>query len=209
MIRESKFLIRDRHAGFSIVELLVILAVLMASGLAVWTFQRDVFSLGGVFSSSLAGAQEARDMLRRFTAEARAASPSSTGAYPVAEATATSFTFYSDIDSDGLKERVRYFLSGSTIQRGVLKPTGAPPSYNPANEVVTIVIKNVQNGATPVFRYYDASYDGTTAPLASPVAVLSVRLIRFTVLTDQVPTRPPDPITVETQVSIRNVKDNL
>lgn len=200
---------KRNNIGFSVIETLVTIFILTLVGMAVWTFQKDVFSLNSNISSSLDAQQEARKAFKAMSAEIRSISPSSTGSYPIAEASSTSFTFYGDIDNDGLKERLRYFLDGSALKKGVLKPNGNPLAYNPINEIVAEIVRDIANGATPIFDYYDTNYDGTTAPLAQPVSVIATRLVKMTFIIDKNPLRPPAPITMTTQVSMRNLKDNL
>jgi type II secretory pathway component PulJ len=196
-------------SGFSIIEVLVVIFILSLVGVTVATFQKDVFSLNTIISNSLTALDEARRTLKMMTAEIRPLSPSSLGAYPIAEADPTSFIFYSDINSDQLKERVRYFLDGKILKKGVIKPSGTPLTYNSANEIISEAIHDVANGSTPIFNYYDKNYDGTTSPLTQPVDILSVRLIKITIAIDRDPNRSPGPITLTTQVSMRNLKDNL
>lgn len=191
------------------VEILVVIFILMLIGGAVWAFQTDVFSLQSVLTQDLSIQGEARKVFAAASAQIRSAAPSSTGAYPLAQATAASLTLYSNIDGDAPIERVRYFLDGSTLKKGILKPTGSPLSYDPADEVVTDVLHDITNGATPVFAYYDATYDGATDPLTEPVNIPSVRLIKIMVLIDHDPSRPPDSRTFTTQVMMRNMKDNF
>ena len=200
---------KKNNAGFSVIEILVVIFILTLIGIAVWTFQKNVFSLNSYIASSLDAQQEARKVFKAWSAEIRSMSPSSVGSYPIAEASSTSFTFYSDIDNDGLKERIRYFLDGNAVKKGVLKPTGNPLVYNSINETVAEVIRDMANEATPIFDYYDTNYDGTTAPLAQPVSAIAVRLVKITLIIDKNSLRPPAPITMTTQVSMRNLKDNL
>jgi len=131
------------------------------------------------------------------------------GSYPIETAGITAFTFFSDINSDGLKERIRYFLSGTTLMKGVIVPLGSPLQYLSNTEVLTEIVHNVRNGSTPIFTYYDSSYNGSTSPLSQPVSILSVRLVMITLILEGDPNRQPAPITVTTEVSIRNLKDNL
>lgn len=196
-------------SGFSVIEVLVGIFILTLVGVAVAIFQKDVFSLNTVLSNSLVQQQEARVVLKEMADGIRSAAPSSTGAYPVVQASSISFTFYTDTDDDNLKERIRYFLDGAVLKRGVLKPSGNPLTYNPVNETVSELIHNITNGTTSVFGYYDTSYDGTTPPLNEPVNPLAVRLVKITAIIDRDPLRPPSPITVTTQVTMRNIKDNL
>jgi len=195
-------------SGFSIIEALVVIFIISLVGLVVVTFQMDVFSLNTLLSGNLAAQDEARKMLKNITAEVRPLSPSSAGAYPIAEASPTSFIFYSDIDSDQLKERIRYFLSGTTLKKGVIKPSGAPLAYNPANESISEMIHDVKINTNVIFEYYDKNYDGTTSSLIQPVDIPAVRLIKITVIIDKDPNRSPGPIILTTQVSMRNLKDN-
>jgi len=114
------------------------------------------------------------------------------------------------VDSDGVKDRVRYFLSGSTIKRGVLAPSGSPLAYVDANEELTILISGFVSSSTlPLFQYYGATYTGASPPLSLPVDTSSVRLIKITVIIDTDPVHSPAPIIVTSQVNLRNLKDNL
>ena len=169
---------------------------------------KNIFSYDSFISSGLNSVDISRVALKTMTAEIRSASNSSNGAYSIDSATPTSFSFYGDINNDGLKERIRYFMSGTILKKGVLKPTGNPPTYISANETVTNFVKNITNIST-IFLYYDKNYDGTTAALLTPINVNLIRLVKITLTTDEDPNRPPIPVTLTTQVSIRNLKDNL
>lgn len=195
--------------GVTLIEMLFIVGAIALVGVGFMVFQSDTFTLSNLIQSNSASQQDARRFLKSFLAEARAASPSSTGAFPIAAAAPTSLTFFSDIDSDGLRERVRYELSGTTLIRGVVVPSGNPLSYNPANEVVGTVIRDVWNGASPVFEYYSGLFDGSGTPMTQPVDVAAVRLIKVTLVLDRDPNRPPAPTTIVSQVAIRNLKENL
>ncbi|MBI3963496.1 MAG: prepilin-type N-terminal cleavage/methylation domain-containing protein [Candidatus Kerfeldbacteria bacterium] len=197
------------RSGLTLIEILVGIFILMLVGGAVWAFQTDVFSLQSTLTQDLGIQGEARKVFATASAQIRSAAPSSTGAYALAQATAASLTFYSNIDGDAPIERVRYFLDGTTLKKGILKPTGAPLAYDPTDEVVTDVLHDMRNGATPVFTYYDATYDGTTDPLTEPVDIPSVRLIKIVAMIDHDPSRPPDARTIATQVMMRNMKDNF
>ena len=144
--------------------------------------------------------------------EIRSASESNLGAYPIVTAATSTFTFFSDLNNDGLKEQVRYFVSGSTLQKGVITPTGNPYVYTSGSEVDTIVVSNLTNGGSttlPVFQYYDDSYTGTSSPLAQPVSVAAVRVVKINFVIDADPNRSPTSRVVTTQVEIRSLKDNL
>lgn len=200
---------RSQTQGLTLVELLVAISATIILLVAVVAFQQDVFSLSRALDASLTAQHDARQVLKTFASELRSASPSSTGAYPLGTVEPTSLIFYSDIDDDGLKERVRYELEGSVLKKGIIRPTGNPPVYLPANEEVSEVVHDVVAGTTTVFAYFDEGYDGTTAALAVPVTTTDVRLVQISFDIDSDPARPPSPLHFTSQVSIRNVKENL
>jgi prepilin-type N-terminal cleavage/methylation domain-containing protein len=200
---------KSHQSGFTLIEVLISLFILTVIGGAVGVFQKDVFSLNSMISSNIVFQQEIRQVFKSMSSQIRSMSFSSIGAYPIGEATSTSFMFYDDVDNDGLKERLRYFLSGNIIQKGLLKPTGNPLSYNSDDEVITDLVHYIVNGSTPIFEYYDQNYDGTTPPLTMPDGLLSIRLIKITIVVDKDSTKNPGPLLMTTQVSMRNLKDNL
>ncbi len=193
--------------GFTLIEVLFGIAIFTMIVGVLTLFSRNLWIYSSYVSSGLNDANNGRLALKKMVAEIRTASNADTGAYIIVLANTTAFTFYSDIDDDGLKEKVRYFLNGSLLQRGVIKPTGSPLSYNAGNEVITTFLSNVTN--TNIFSYYDKNYEGTTAALPSPITIPSIRLIKITINLDSDPNRAPATTVLSTQVSIRNLKDNL
>ncbi|MBY0376364.1 prepilin-type N-terminal cleavage/methylation domain-containing protein, partial [Patescibacteria group bacterium] len=197
-----------KHRGFTLVETLFSVSIFVLILMAITMFARNLWNYNSFISGGLSGVEDARKVLKTATAEIRSTSSANTGAYGIAQATATSFTFYSDIDDNGLKEKIRYFLNGTNLQKGVIIPTGSPLTYNAANEKISTLAQNVTN-TTTLFDYYDKNYDGTTAALSTPVDIASVRLIKITLTIDKDPNKPPAPITLSTLVMLRNLKDNL
>jgi len=199
-----------QRKGFTLVETLVAVAIGSMIFLAVFNFGQGIFSFNTSAQGNLSAQSDGRQVLKSMVKELRSASPSNLGSYPISLANATALTFFVDLDGDGYKEQVRYFLSGNELKRGVIKPTIGPPLvYNPANEQISTMIHDINNGISPIFDYFDSNYTGTSAPLAQPVQITKVRLVRVTLIIDKDPNRPPSPITVTSQVFLRNLKDNL
>jgi type II secretory pathway component PulJ len=196
-------------SGFSMMELLIYIAIL--SGLIVTsaTFQKDVFYLNNTLQSSLNAQLDARHLAKVIVAELRKATPSALGAYPLELASSTAVTFYSDVDSNGTIDRVRYFLSGSTIKKGVISPSGSPVGYTGTETVTTLINSVVASSTLPLFQYYPATYTGASSALSQPVDTSVVRLIKITVIIDNNPAHSPAPLIVTSQVTLRNLKDNL
>lgn len=203
-------MITRNNRGFTMVEMLIVLAVMSMFIVVASTFNKDVFSLNTNLQSSLNAQLDARHLVKVMVAELRKASPSALGTYPIESASSTAVTFYSDVDNNGVIDKVRYYLTGNTIRKSVTVPTGSPLSYNPANEVLSTIINNIVSSSTlPIFQYYSSNYAGTSSPLTYPLDIQAVRLVKITVIIDNDPNRSPVPIIVTSSVSMRNLKDNL
>lgn len=195
--------------GFTIVEMLVSVSIFIVIAFAVSLFNRDIFYLSSNIQNNLNTQFDARRILRVVVKELRSSSPSSLGAYPISQAGTSSIIFYSNVDTDLYKERLRYFLQGTDLKRGVLKPSGSPLTYNPAQEQVTTVIRNIIATSTAIFDYFPETYAGTTTPMSLPIDLLSVRLVRVTVFIDPDINREPGPTKATSQVMLRNLKGNF
>ncbi len=190
-------------------EILVAISIFIMIMIVVGKFVGDIFHYEDVFSGGLSAYDEARKVLQPVASEIRSASPSSLGSYAVESTGANSFVFFADINGDGLKERVRYYLSGDILMKGIIIPSGSPMQYLSNTETTSEIVHGVVNGSTPIFTYYDSNYNGNTSPLVSPFSVQNVRLVKITLMVDENINKPPSSVMVTTQVVIRNIKDNL
>lgn len=198
--------------GFSLAELLIVVAILGAFAVLVANFQTKIFQYNRIFAGGNFVGSDAQNVVRLMAGEIRSMSPSSAGAFAIESAGTSTFVFFNDIDSDGLKERIRYFASSTDLKRGVIKPSGNPMTYNPTSETFSTIMSNVLNSSsTPIFSYYNENYDGTaTTSLPLPINVLDVRLVDINViLGGSDPKQSLAPIYASTKVSIRSLKDNL
>lgn len=198
------FLHRKNTSGFTVVELLVSLFIVSMIVGVLALFQTETFKKDRAFRARLVAIQEARLTLRRFLEETRSASPSSIGAYPISLAQDDAFTLYSDVDGDAIKDRVRYFVSGGSLKKGVLKPTGSPLVYNQANEKVFIQISKLAT-TTNIFTYYDTNNATMTQPV-SPSLIRSARINLTIALDSQYGATTT--VLFETRGTFRNLKDN-
>ncbi len=198
------------NKGFTLTEIVVVIALISVVGIIISKYQADVFSYNRYFQNGLSVGDSAQRLLRPMTAEIRSASPSSNGAYPIDTIADNSFSFYSDIDNDGLKEWVKYSLSGTTLTKETIKPTGNPLVYSTANKKTETFMTGVRNisDAVPVFTYYDDSYTGGSSGIVSPTtgSILDVRLIGVKIRIDPDPNKSPTILEASTQIAIRNLK---
>ena len=198
-----------RKNGFSLVEVVIVVAIAISLVIIVSNLSGNISSLNGLISQQLQSKSDTTQTLQIITTEIRSASPSQAGAYPIDAATTSSFAFYSDINKDGSTEHIRYFLASSTIYKGVISATGTPATYPTSTEIVTDIIDNVIiSTSTPLFRYYDESATTTQNPLSSPVTVSNIRLVEISFLSDINPQQTPKPESFSTLIDIRNLRSN-
>lgn len=195
------------NSGFSLLEILFALGTFTLIIGVITLFSRNIWIYNSFLKNSLDNLSFGRQIIRTMATEIRTASIAETGAYTISQASDTSFTFYTNIDNDRQKERIRYFLENGSLKKGVIQPSGSPLGYDSGSETVSTLVDNVTN--TPIFNFYDDSYDGTSAALSSPINISEIRLVKITVVIEKDPNRPPGPATFTTQVSMRNLKDNL
>lgn len=204
------FHLRSKYStGFTLIEALIGVALSILVGSGIWVAQRQIFGTQALVRDSLMAQTEARRALKDMITVIREASSAGDGSYAIAQAAEASFIFYTDQRGNGVKDRIRYFLDGSTLKKGVIVPSGSPLSYDAGNETTQEIVHNVANGTQPVFQYYDSLYNGTTPPLSFPVSAMSVRLVNVTLIIDQNPQKLPEAFTLNTRVTLRNLKDNL
>lgn len=196
--------------GFTLAELVIVIGISSIILMTMFNFGAEIFSFNARSSSNLTAQNDARRVLKVMIKELRSTSPSSAGAYPLAAVGTSSITFFSNVDSDVQKEQVRYFLQGTTLRRGVINPSGNPITYNSGSEVVTTLIPNVRNAtSTSIFSYFTGSFTGTSTALVQPVSPTAVRFVHIYVTLDPDPIKSTGPLEVESQVTLRNLKDNL
>ncbi len=182
-----------------IVSLLVVALGSLAVGIL-----RTYRSIDNAITSN----EQASRTLNLIVNELRTTTVSANGSYPIESGAATTVIFYSDADKDNLAERVRYFMDGTTLKRGLIKPTGNPATYPTGSETITTVVQNITNGRN-IFSYYDTNYNGSSAALTFPINLAAVRLIKINLIIDTNPIEAPRPYYLSAEADLRNLKDNL
>lgn len=195
--------------GFTLVEIIISIAVLIIVMIAVSMFQYNVINFNKSSEVSLTNVYEAESILKNMTKELRTMIPSANGSYPILTVSTSSITFYTDSDSNGIIEQIRYFLATTTIFRGKTDPSGTPAMYNTNNESRKILVTGVRNGPNyPIFEYFSSSYAGTSSAMTYPIDIKSIRLVKINITIDSDINKSPIPITYTSQTALRNLKDN-
>jgi len=133
------------------------------------------------------------------------------GSYPIISASDNDLVVYSDYNRDGITERLHFYLQGNQIKLGITSPTnGMPKSYPAGDQITQILASSIVNTASEhLFSYYDTNYPADTVnnPVATPVGVSSVRLIKIFLKINIDPNKAPDNIQTESFVELRNLND--
>ena len=187
------------------IEAMVWIALLVSAMTAIastvlYFYRTNAYSLEQ--STAVTSAQRG---LEAMVKTIREASFSSQGAFPVVSVSPNDFIFYADIDNDPLIERVHYYLSGTSLRRGVLNPSGDPPDYTGVETVDTVAdyVRNSSFGTTtPVFRYYDA----LGAEIASSTtAYTAVRFVKVTLAVNVNTQTLPNQLSLYSSAALRNL----
>lgn len=200
-------------AGFTLVEMLttiVIFTVIMGGAALLF---KTIFNTSTQQTLAVNTTDQARKAAFDFTNEMRNGTTGSDGAYPLNQAGDSQIVFYSSYGVTGTTvNRIRYFVNSatSTLYRGVITPTGNPPTYNLASEIVKPIQKGLANKNTPVFYYFNDSYAGTSSPLVQPVNINQVKFVKINlILLKQDVKNATTTFTVSSGTTVRNLKTNL
>lgn len=199
-----------RRAGFTLVEMVIALFVfgLMMAGTVLLIV--TVFNSSGQQSAILGNVLQASTVTSNFVNEIRNAAYGNDGSYPIAEANNQEIIFFSNFrTTGGLVDRIRYYLSGSTLYKGVIVPSGSPLGYNVGSEQVAAVETGVENGTAPVFSYYGGTYSGAGSPLTQPVNLNQITFVMVNLLVLKQSGTSASTMPVSAGAAIRNLKTNL
>lgn len=209
--RKRQSLKRGFNPGFTLIEVLVTIFGFSLISVGLIALVSNLFTSSYQQSGLLADTDQARKIAFGIVGELRNAETSSTGAYSLDTAQAQQLIFYANVDGGPDVERVRYFTQSGKLYKGILKPTGSPLTYNPANEKTFVVQNNLANGSSPIFYYYDGSFDGTIDNyLTQPVNVTQVKLVKVELrIYNKAGVLNSNFYTVTASGTIRNLKTNL
>lgn len=208
-VEHEKFRVNSLN-GYTLVEvmvsgfILIILAFLIARLL--YTINQNQLQVFQQYNN----VDQANENVQLFIKEVRTARDGDNGAFVIEQANDQSIVFYSDIDFDGITEKVRYFLNGTNFYKGVIKATGYPITYPQAQEKVTLLANNVRNASSPIFYYYNSNWpqDTQNNPLIFNQRLSNAKLVKIYLKINSV-SDPKSDFVTESYAQIRTLKDNL
>ncbi len=196
--------------GFTLIEMITVISIISLIGIGLGTATVWGLRLWNVTQDHIKAQDQARTAFQSIVGEIREMQIADNGSYAIESADSDTLIFFSNIDSDNKREKVKYELQNGILYRWFAKSSSSVPPQYPAfsDSTKTVIVKNIVNTG-PVFQYYDDSYTGTSAALSEPIPLGDVRLIKLHLLIDYDPGRTPSPLELETNVTLRNLKDNL
>ena len=187
----------------TLIETVVWIAITLSAMLAITTSVQYFYRTNAYTVEQAAAITSAQRGIESMVKTIREAAYASDGAYPIISLATSSISFYADIDDDPFIERLRFFIQGGALYRGVIDPSGDPPVYtNP--EVISEISEYVRNNAQNVdaFQYYDL--DGNLMTDFSDI--LEVRFVETTVVVNINPNRMPNQFTLRSTAALRNLR---
>ena len=157
-----------------------------------YTFQEE---------QTISTAQHAMDAIVKAL---RTTSYSNSGAYPVISIAPNQVSFYANvIPNDPLIQQVRFFVTGTSLQEGIIEPSGNPLTYTPASEVVTDLGDYVLDLAlsTSTFFYYDQN----GSVINNFTQYQNVRYVTVNMIVDVATTSLPTQLTLLSSAALRNL----
>ncbi|HBU06567.1 MAG TPA: hypothetical protein DEB09_00615 [Candidatus Magasanikbacteria bacterium] len=195
--------------GFTLLEVLVAMGIFILVAMSASWFIIHGFRYNAIIWEQLDKQNEGRKVLQQVVDTVRKAEESSLGSYPLVTSTNYQLSVYANIDDDSYREKVRFWLDGTTLKRGIIKPSGSPLNYSGTEQIVELAhdVVNISKNS-PLFLYYDESYSGSENALVQPVEITNIRVIRVQLELEKDPTATPVPLHVEGVVNVRNLKSN-
>jgi len=197
-------IIKNKIGGFTLIETLVAVAVFTILMFAVNAIFLSLYKQQNVDVSMIERASRAGRVLENMGKELREMGRGEDGSFSLAVTESQELSFFSDVNSDDISEKITYRLNGTDLEKIIVLP-GDDSSYSGEGEL-TVACEGVQNGAEPIFEYYDNSYSGNEDPMLYPVRILDVKIIGINLDVNTNNSRLSDPLNIDTKVQLRNLK---
>lgn len=199
------------NQGFTMVELLTAVAIVGIVFIGFFNLQNFMIQQQEYTFNSYLSVETANAAMQTMSKEIRNLRNSDAGAHYIETADDQELIFYSNADNDPEIERIRYFLQGTILKKGVINPTTYPISYPTENESISILNEHIQNNTSPIFYYHNGSWpkDTTNDPLDPNLRLTQTRAIEIHLIVNSNPQEMESNHELRSIANIRTIKDNL
>jgi prepilin-type N-terminal cleavage/methylation domain-containing protein len=193
-----------QYAGYTLLEMLMAIAIISIIFPVLFATINSLYESHATSLSQSFALVETTNGIKEIVRDVRSAVYAENGALPIRAMSTNSLTLYSDTDRDGSIEEVRYFLSGTTMYKGVIEPTSTS-SYPTNTEIITELTTNIINiaSSTPVFRYFNA----TSTEITTMTNTIDVRRVEVQLIGTSHFWSENSVVTLRSSASIRNLKE--
>jgi hypothetical protein len=149
-------------------------------------------------SEQATAVEQARKSMGIITKDIRGANTSERGDYPLVAIEEEELSFFNDVNSDDIMEKITIYLDGTNLVREVYLP-GASNDYS-VFEASSTIAKYVNNNGAPIFSYFNSNSEETDI-------INEVRMVRTMIMINVTPLVAPNDYILESDVNLRNLKD--
>lgn len=195
-------------SGFTFIEMMVVISVFTIAMLAVTSSIVYFYRTNRILVEQSSAINSARKGIQSMVKDMREATYSDEGSFPVIAIATSSFSFYTNTDSDSSIEQVRYFIDDIQLKKGVIEADASnTPMYATSTETFSVVSDDVRNWSqdTSVFQYYDS----TGAEITDFSDISDVAFVKTTLIVNVNPIKFPDEFVLRSSATLRNLKTNL
>lgn len=189
---------RPQH-GFSLVEVIISTSILLILVVFTYDFVKTGFGATRFNNQQAEAVENARRAMNMITRDIKEAKHSEGTDLAIKVSDPQDIVFYADYDNDDDIERIRHVLEGSKILRITTEP--GPSSDYTGTQATTTVASYINNNLEPLFIYFDS--DGNSTNIEH-----EVRRVRITLKVNVDPSIAPGDFFVESDITLRNLKDN-
>lgn len=184
----------------SLVEVMVSIGILLFVVILTGDYIASGFRTTTFADEQTKAIKNARKALESVAIDLREARRSERGDYPLTRVDSQDFSWYGDIDNDDTSEKIRYFKQGMDLVRVVTEPDAGNNYVGPVS--TTTIAQHINNQTEAIFIYLDGNNTETSI-------INQIRMINISLKVNVTPERAPADYYVETDINLRNLKDNL
>jgi prepilin-type N-terminal cleavage/methylation domain-containing protein len=207
--------------GFTLVELLVTMMVAsILAGAMIGLYLGVIRSVADT-QNRIINQDDARTAMNEIARYVRMASSSASNQTSITDAVALAgpqeMVFFADINGDGISDKVRFYLDGTTMRMATVAPntSHSPATYPAYSSDGIVVMHGIRNGTLPIFTYYqtnpaftsttDAAHD-TLVAMTSPTSaadLAKIVAVGFTVYINEQPALSKGNVKLDSLIQIR------